>query len=333
MWVFIFHATHGLQLPIIEFGYVGVDVFFLLSGFVLAHVCRDGIAWREYPAFLQARAARIFPLHLAVLAAVALVVLSWPDFTAAYPLASERFGLSAFVATALLIQNWAIWPPGSWNAPAWSLSAEWFGYLVLPVFLMISRRIAQPWAAVALCYTALAVLLGILTLKGVTSLGITGMPGMVRMACEMAGGCCLYRAFACGVRLTSFAGAAGVILFGAGMLHPDGSFLVLLAIPIVILGAADGSTFASRVLTTRPARLLGEISFSIYLTHWLVLQMSNRVLPLGATPDWAILPYLALLSAIVLAISMVTYRWIELPSRRWGRARPRRVTHLVAVTG
>lgn len=332
MWVFIFHAMHGMPVPIIKFGYFGVDIFFLLSGFVLSHVCRDGIAWHAYPDFLRARAARIFPLHLAMLAAVALVVLLWPNFTAPYPLASERFGLGAFVANALLIQNWAIWPPGSWNAPAWSLSAEWFGYLVLPALLLVSRRIVRPWAALALCYAALVALVGILAFKGVQSLGVTGTPGMVRMACEMAGGCFLYRAFARGVRLTPLAEAAGMALFGAGMLHPDWNVLVLFAIPTVILAAADSSTVASRVLSTRPAILLGEISFSIYLTHWIVLQMSNRVLPLTAAPGWAILPYLAFLSAIVLAISFATYRWIELPSRRWGRARPRPAIHYATAT-
>ena len=112
-------------------GYLAVDLFFVLSGFVLwwnygpAFVAEGT---RAAPRFLVRRIARIFPLHLAILAAMALFALAL--------LASGRdpgphYGFAALPAHALLLQNWGFTADLRWNDPAWSISTEWAAYLLL----------------------------------------------------------------------------------------------------------------------------------------------------------------------------------------------------------
>ena len=284
MWVFIFHlkiAMSDKSVPIVSAGYIGVDLFFLLSGFVLSHTCRrtDGWTLLDYRRFIQARVARIFPLHLFTLLVLLLIVLAWPGFAASFPDGAERFSAGAFVANALLIQNWEIWPPFSWNTPAWSLSAEWFGYLVLPAAVALTRRVGGVTVAAALCYACLVVLILVLALRGEQTIGALGRLGFVRMACEMACGCFLYRAFSQGWRVGNPGGLAGSCLFALGILLPHADEVALLAIPLVVLGAAEGGTVLSRALSSRPLVFLGEISFSIYPTHWIILEAVHRALP------------------------------------------------------
>lgn len=326
LWVFIFHlkvAMSDKPVPVVSLGYIGVDLFFLLSGFVLSHACRRTDEWtaQDYRRFIQARVARIFPLHLFALLVLLLIVLAWPGFAASFPDGADRFNAGAFVASALLIQNWEVWSPISWNTPAWSLSAEWFGYLVLPAAVVLTRRVGGTTVAVALCYACLVVLILALALRGEETIGPIGGMGFVRMACEMACGCFLYRAFSQGWRIGNAGGLAGLCLFSLGILLPGADEVALLAIPLVVLGAAENGTVLSRALSSRPAVFLGEISFSIYLTHWIVLEAVHRALPPTAgLADPATTLRIAAIGLLVIAVSTLTHRLIELPSQRWGRS-------------
>src|SRR5438874_7436960 len=118
-WVVLFHlySEHGAPL---EGGYLGVDIFFILSGFVLSYVYAQEFQSKSsgaYVAFLTARVARIFPLHLAMLAVLGLIVVWLPGFADAYPKPHERFGLGPFIAAVFLVQNWFHFLPGCWNTP------------------------------------------------------------------------------------------------------------------------------------------------------------------------------------------------------------------------
>ena len=326
VWVFIFHLKIAMSdklVPVVSAGHMGVDLFFLLSGFVLAHACRGTDDWtvQDYGRFVQARAVRIFPLHLFGLAALLLIVLAWPDFAASFSDGAERFSAGAFFANALLIQNWDIWMPTSWNTPAWSLSAEWFGYLLLPAAVALTRRVGSRAAAVALCYACLVVLILALASQGEWSIGVLGRMGFTRMVCEMACGCFLYRAFSQGWRVGDAGSLAGLGLFGLGILLPNADALALLAIPLIVLGAAENGTTLSRALSLRPAVFLGEISFSIYLTHWIILEAVHRALPPRASSLSGLTTFrIAAIGLLVIVVSILTHRLIELPSQRWGRS-------------
>ncbi len=111
MWVVLFHTFQGsgTSIRIIDMGYAGVDLFFVLSGFVLSHVYFDDrqiSTLAGYSRFLGVRLARIYPLHLVALCCLGIIVLVLPGFADAYPAAQQRFGSGAFIANLFLVQNW-----------------------------------------------------------------------------------------------------------------------------------------------------------------------------------------------------------------------------------
>src|ERR1043165_7460847 len=134
VWVVIYHLFPG-DLPVIGLGYQGVDLFFILSGFVLTLVhTKDfdgGYALSKYIRFLMLRLVRIYPLHITVLIVFAVAVLVLPGFAQRYE-HPDHFGISQFITTALLVQNWRMGNVSLWNGPSWSLSAEWLGYIFFP---------------------------------------------------------------------------------------------------------------------------------------------------------------------------------------------------------
>jgi peptidoglycan/LPS O-acetylase OafA/YrhL len=83
-WVALFHLTVGV--PILRHGDLGVDVFFILSGYVLTYVYAGKLAnSAAYFGFIRARLARIYPLHLVTLCVLALMVVALPDLQSATP--------------------------------------------------------------------------------------------------------------------------------------------------------------------------------------------------------------------------------------------------------
>ncbi|WP_158525340.1 acyltransferase [Glaciecola sp. KUL10] len=122
-------------------GWLGVDLFFVLSGFILAHVYHQSEPTQKtfisfYKQFIINRLARIYPLHLCTLLFTLGLVIFLPGFYERYP---KYFSDISFISNLLLIQNWGFIDI-SWNTVSWSISAEFFMYLLFPFFL-ISRSI------------------------------------------------------------------------------------------------------------------------------------------------------------------------------------------------
>ncbi|MDO9709516.1 acyltransferase family protein [Paracraurococcus lichenis] len=309
MWVFVFHVIHNGSDDWTP-GYLGVDLFFILSGFVLSHVYSGRLENAgDYGRFLLARLARIYPLHLATLLATGVVVALLPGFAESYPRADARFGTEAFLACLLLIQNWWYFLPGCWNAPAWSLSAEWAGYLLFPAFLFLAARVKWP---LVMAFAGMAALEILLLAKG-ASPGATGLPGMGRMVFGAVTGCLTHRAWLAGARLPVMPATIAALLL-LGIAHVPGLGAVgALGFPAFVLMAAREEGPIAQICGARPAVWLGEISYSIYLWHWLVLQIAQRLPEAEARgPIW----YGALFAAVLL-LSWASYHWIERPARRW----------------
>ena len=314
--VVLYHTYSDDHLPIIEEGYIGVDLFFVLSGFVLSYVYFQDerlTTARGYGRFLWLRLARVYPLHLASLFAILFVTIALPDFTSTYE--PSKFSAGAFGANLLLIQNWGLYYQ-SWNVPSWSISAEWFAYLVFPLLILVACKISSRSVLVAMATAALGATIGLLYLAGYRDPNAPSLAGMVRMAGEFSCGVLLYAATRRGFRVPTFAGTVIVLVLCAVAILSQ--FVLLFAVALVIvLSSQEGSAW-SGALRWKPILFLGEISYSIYMVHWIVLQLSNwsvrhdlvaHTFPLTG----------ALTILTVLPLSIFTYRYIEIPARQWGR--------------
>lgn len=152
LWVFLFHVSDQItlffgNLPGISFflskGYFGVDLFFGLSGFLAAYQNRN-TAWNfpTYKQFLVQRLIRLYPLHLAILLALLVMILAAP-FIGIHINNLEDYGVSNFIAHLFLLSAWSFPAQMSWNYFAWAISALWLAILLTPLFLMVIKRISS----------------------------------------------------------------------------------------------------------------------------------------------------------------------------------------------
>ncbi len=334
-WVVLYHIRFSLAqlappdvVALLGKGYLAVDLFFMLSGFVLwlnygAHLREAGLAGA--PHFWWRRFARIWPLHAALLFAllgfVALLMLTGRD-TAGYPLAEWPLHL-------LLVQNWGFTPDLSWNHPAWSISAELAAYLLFPLLVLALRwdRLRAPALLVLLGALALALHM-LFAVAGAESLGHgIAQFGLWRCLAEFAMGMALanlwllWRDRKGAAPLLGLAGAAimGIGLFAA---LPETAF-VPLGFALFLLALALDSGPVSRLLQWRPLRLLGDWSYATYLAHFpLFIAFKLGFVGDDLQLSWATL---ALFLALTLGLSAALYRLLERPAQRWLNARaPRR---------
>lgn len=295
-------------------GYLAVDFFFILSGFVLwlnyqPRLREQGLA--ATPRFLARRIARIWPLHVLMLAgAIAfaglLTVRGTPD-PVEYPWAELPLHL-------LLVHNWGLTDSLTWNDPSWSISSEWAAYLMFPLLvLVVDWRRLHPVLLVAIIL-GLAMLLGsIFTLSGGATLNhdITRL-GTVRALIGFAIGTIVaslvFRPAALKVAAVLGALAAGL---GAAGVH-EGFYIPLGFAAILILLVRVGD-HAGNPLCSRPVHYLGRISYSTYLVHYLLLVAFK--LPLASATDISA-ALIALYLLLTLAVSIFLFHWVEAPGQK-----------------
>ena len=127
MWVVAFHYWPNLNAAatpaLVDKGYLGVELFFTLSGFILCHVYLSSVAdgGFRYGSFLWARLARIYPLHLATLAGIGAMALA--ALAAGRVIDPNILSWSSLPANLLLVQAWGFAPQAGWNHPSWSNAA------------------------------------------------------------------------------------------------------------------------------------------------------------------------------------------------------------------
>jgi peptidoglycan/LPS O-acetylase OafA/YrhL len=308
---------------IFALGWIWVDFFFVLSGFVMAYVYSPMFSARVtadgYEKFMLRRLGRVYPLHLVTLLLfiptelAKLFVSSGAD-----PAFSHNTGLS-IATNLLLVQAWHIHPHNTWNQPSWSISAEFFSYLLFP-FLALALSRVRAAAGIATAAACLAALWLLATLHG--SLDASYDWGIARCLPAFTIGMLLCRWHAAPPSaLTAAIGSdtalAAVLLLTLLLLHlgVEGMPIVMLFCALV-LSASLNAGRVGRLLSARPLHTLGVLSYSIYMTHGLVQRgwqfAFDRLGPLS-TPA-AVVILLALL-ALTIAISAATYRYVEVPGR------------------
>jgi len=318
IWVLLYHVF-GYHVFLLGLGYAGVDVFFILSGFILTHVYvadRQLATRRGYAHFLLVRLARIYPLHLFTLLVLIVIVGVLPQYSELS--ARNAFSSTALVANFLLVQNWIPGLGASWNSPSWSLSAEWGAYLVFPFILWQARKITSIRNLLGIAIALFLVGALALYLAGYRTLDGIGLSGCMRMATEFPAGCLLYLAANKGWRADSRLGPTlFVLVIVVSSAWPLTQFLLLPAFALMISAAVQEETWWSRLLGWWPIDFLGEISFSVYLTHLIVLKV--LIIFNGYWFGFGPITFAFFAILIALSVAICTYHAVERPARKLGR--------------
>jgi peptidoglycan/LPS O-acetylase OafA/YrhL len=308
-------------------GFLGVDVFFVLSGFIISYnyaaVFDDGFDLRRWGRFLWARLARIYPVHAVILVALAIAVLGL-GFGRGGEIEERRWSIGALAQSFLLIHAWT-GETDVWNGVSWSISSEWLAYLCFPllsflaVVLTRASRLRAAWVAVFVL-TALPALRQTFA----TSLNdIVPMPPLQILA-EFLAGCVTYRLFerrARSPRVFSNPGPllVALVAVSAGLAHWGvTAFWAVVFVPPMLLGIARHEGFLSRVLSHPAAVYWGKVSFALYMTHYLWLWIMHTFFPVQTMTAYGLVERIVfvLIHALpTFAIAAATYHLIEEPAR------------------
>ena len=338
--IFVFLGLNpNRELHFITNGFRGVSLFFILSGFILyyvhSHDFSENIRFDKLVEFFTLRFFRVYPLNTAVLLILIPVVVLLPGYvlwhrathasiapSLAYHL--HDFSRGAFIQGLLLLQNWTGLKLGTWNEPAWSLSAETVGYAAFPFFAFFAARLMNATRAAGAAILSLVLLTLIVIRTGHTTDNETGLFGTLGMAfCFFAGiGLCrcfqLLRLTPVAARMVTSISAAVTLVCLA--VDSAGVFAVF-GFSGLIFGLAYQTGTINAILTSRTSMFLGKISFSFYMVHLIPLDL---FVWLTSVEKWqfGVATKLALLAALAISavlLSVVTYMLVEVPFQRLGR--------------
>ncbi|MDX1650214.1 MAG: acyltransferase, partial [Myxococcota bacterium] len=267
LWVLGYHLRpvlhqlfpgYGNQL--LADGYLGVDVFFVLSGFILAFNYGGRLASRsDYAVFLGHRIARIYPLHVVVLLGMVAVFLG-AGALGLQVREEERFALDYHLPLHLTMTHaWGFEESLRFNQPSWSVSAEFFAYLLFPVFWWIASRADRTAALVALAGGASFG--GVLVLRqvlGYEDLHVATHHALVRVSGAFLAGTAVYRVFAARADApppSAWASGLAVAAVVATAASPLADWAMPVAACVLVYGLARGAGAGG--LPRRPGRLPG----------------------------------------------------------------------------
>lgn len=237
------------------------------------------------------------------------------------------FGDDAFptlVSNLLLLHSMNIHSSTSWNIPSWSISVEWYTYMIFPFFagfVLKSRTIIN----VILFLSALTCLSIFIHLNA-DKLAATAQGGFVRCVISFVIGMTIYNAFNSGIlqRFFSHDSVYLLSLLGAFILmHLGIHDMAIMGFMILLLAASACNTGTVRkVLNCRPLVYLGEISYTIYLMHMVVkawfLSVWSALIPVefGTNLDpWESAGTMLVFSVVVIGLSAFVFEFYERPAR------------------
>lgn len=310
----LFHYCEGhgyrgawwFDLPVAR-GYLWVEFFFALSGFVLAYVyaprLREIWSPHGYGRFLQSRLARLYPLHLAMLLLMLgmVITLRWLAARGGYvSIYDEQWhpivNTPTFIANLFLVQAWNIFPYLSWNGASWFVSVEFLLCLLFPLYLAVSRG---GWKSAALLIVGGAVGLALLASprygldltfhngiwRGIAAFAMgVGFAMFHRLA--LARGAAQLPEFAFTLAQCAVLGCLIYAIYNTGWSHrPSDIYTAYAVIALVFALSFDRGLLAKALATSIPL-MLGEWSYAIYIGQTPLLQLLRHAqLHLYPAPD------------------------------------------------
>lgn len=308
-------------------GFVGVDVFFVISGYLITGIIQSELSRGEFTLarFYERRARRIFPAMF-----VMLLVTMLAGLFLLLPSDLARLGQAAtatvmFVSNALYFRQSGYFDDASdFNAllHTWSLGVEEQFYVGLPLLLMLVHRYRPQWllrviVACALLSFAACVVVQPILAKAVFFLSpfrawelLLGSLVALGAAPQVRNGA--LRAVLWVAALAALLGAIAFMRSGVDFPGWKAAIPVLATAVLLHIGAS-GRTWTGGLMSWRPLVLVGLISYSLYLWHWpllVLVRYRQGMAPLSSLEGWALLGLSLLLAA-------ASYRFVEQPFRRW----------------
>lgn len=282
----------------LNWGWTFVDLFFVISGFIFAHVYLRSDALssgRALADFGVARIARLYPLHLLMLVVVAVAFWGKPENTA-----------HAFVLNLAMMQVFAEPMAHTFVGPSWSLSVEVLCYVLFGLAAGSRRSMLMlvTWAA---------------ALGGMAWLALFGAPGgpwtgdvFARGFFGFFTGQLLWHARG---RLDELGTPLALAMLGCGLVANVGEFSPLLPLGLLAWPAALILALRSPLMESRIMLWLGDRSYAIYLIHLPLVDFFLKHNAAITGGPLTVLATLALFVAVVLGLSHLTLRFVELPAR------------------
>ena len=326
--VFAYH----LGTSYVKGGYVGVDVFFVISGYLIGSIILSEIDAGKFSLlkFYERRIRRILPALFVTLAACA--ILAYKLFL---PSELLEFAKSYLAATFSVANVFFYKQSGYFEGAAsmkpllhtWSLAVEEQFYVFLPLFLLALRRFTSATRRAAVVTVAL--LSFVISARGAfhnpdatfylahtrawelllgTLIALDALPSIngvwARNAWSAIGLASVFASAMFYEKTTPFPGlAAALPCFGTAM---------------IIAAGREGDSFVSRALSFRPVVFIGTISYSLYLWHWplIVFQNASGLLVQGLSPRGSKLVVLS----IAFIVAALSWRFVEQPFRNTRKA-------------
>jgi peptidoglycan/LPS O-acetylase OafA/YrhL len=313
-------VVHHAAPALLPGGFAGVDVFFVISGFLITGIVLRELAEGRFSlrGFWERRARRIIPALAAMLALTSLAawaILTPEDF-AEY--AKALIGASVFASNIRFAQGTGYFDGVEGSLPllhTWTLGVEEQFYLIFPLMVLAAWRWRGRAVLPLIAITgAVSFALALWLAPRQPLLAFYLLP--TRMWELMLGAACAALPFR--PRPDNRPAAAGLVLILAGFVmiapgtpSPGALFLLPTIGTALVLLFADVSNETGRILAWRPLTLLGLISFGLYLWHQPVLALAQYV-------HFGPLPVLAVIAAVAIAVVLaaLSWRWIEEPVRR-----------------
>ncbi len=308
-------------------GYLGVDLFFILSGFILSYNYSDTfreIKSKDYFLFLCKRLARVYPVHLFTLLTLGLAVFTLYQGGVDYP-DKEDYTLIGFISNLLLVQAWELPMPHNWNNVSWSISAEWFAYLLFPFLAIVFSRATSYRSIMALLVLSYVLLITALLIARYQFDFAPRDVGLIRLFFEFSMGVLLHKLFFASPEKNRTEPPA--IKFWHWLIVP---FLIISfcidisliwAVPLfswLILASARNHLSFNHLLVKPSMVYGGQISYALYMVHgmifvWITLYFSAS--EIASYGNAASIGFILAYTATSYLAAAFVYHYVESPSR------------------
>jgi len=319
-WVLLHHYSvrnTNFEYSIISFGYVAVDFFFVLSGFVIArsYSYRHGF---KFSTFIKKRFARVYPLHILFLVLYVLLYF-FAELYIGGVKHPEKYNFESIWSNVFLVHAWGFENNLYFNFPSWSVSSEWFAYcFIFPLWIALSKRgllfcFLMSILIILLCNFLTLILLN----RELTRL--TFDYSILRIIPEFFVGCfSYYSLFFLGgfgqrfLKLLCFFSLLSISYILS--LDVNWHFLIIFFIGVFISSfSCINSGLVNSFFTNRYFVILGESSYSLYMMHMFFYSVYFNGLDfIFGSSDWTmIFWYVGVL--LVVLFSVVLHRYLEIP--------------------